>query len=1138
MKRMMVTAVAALAVGLSARGANMGLAPSDRSHWVPGVGAQGDPAKFPVEAKELESHIKEFLSVRVEDGGEDGLRFVFAGSPEINRYRDSNGAPWVWSRATCRKHIPVDAAKKYLLSFHDVGTVSNCKGRNRPFFTVRFFGSDGKVADSKFFEFYPQPGGTNFHAEIYPPEGTKELGVSFDVCGCAELTIDRLSLIAVDREAGFDVLLHPMCCFDNVFHLSEGQVGGLSFAPLNKSGTKPSAPLLRVTLPKGFDVVGFRRGWVARELSADAKDGSRTWEIQMMGFKNWYEAPHPNLRAYMLVKAQHAASDRIYQASYQAYDVDYATERRSFGLQVDPPVKGRRPKKFMSSVQICEANYSAALFKELADVYDATGFNWIFIHPWEKWMSQEIAKRGIIRFGAGCGGNGYWLWDEKDDKRPDYTRFIGVDGKTLHPYMACPASVYNRTPFYCDNFLASRAKRLCEEDAFDYFISNWEPMGMLDTGGCYCENCKRDFIAFSKLPKEKVDAVWPKGVVERYRQTYFKFKSWQHGRYVATLEEDLRKAGATVGKNSGLCVEITSGHMVDDENVISGRDNAFDVKWYADKVQWIDPWGPYIFTSCENPQRVPPGDHVRLLRRARAVTRYLDKILPDRTKHPKLLGFPNGYIRDTGWTPPEELTLDILTYYAGGWQGSQTYYFLGLDNRYWQAHATANDIIARTEDVVMDGEHLPVGSVTTEAVSPYPPSVYQTPILDAETYRKGETLLVAVCNFWQYGEVFYRLTVPQADRSKTYSVVDEATGAAYARSKKALFTGEDLVRGVLLTTPRVAWSFFRITPATQVPAKAVFPEGLERQLSERRADLRKICDADLAYLKATQAPPEKKTDCSVLTKVESGGLSAALETVGGETFVSVKGNGSVWRIDPNRGAKIAGWTIGGYELAFPDNPRFGLAEDGLWVPGSRMNKAMDLVKVEKTEDGLTLVFTRELNANDDACVKGVKHTKRMAFSKKGVRITTDLHNVSGDEVKFAFRWFNTPGFLRAGEDHPSGRATLVGTKGPLEFRRTFVPRYYRMGGVTEDKEIRHNFMTRDDGLEKAEIREPAATFFSHDGKMSLSMRLSPTNLFYGFAVCDFSTLEAPTFEPIFNNMVIPTGQRFVATVEFAVEKSK
>lgn len=1134
MKRMTVVAAAALAVGLLTHGADMGLVTSDRLLWVPSVGVQGNPANFPAEAKELESHIKEFLSVRIEDGGKEGLRFVFAGSPEINRYRDSGGAPCVWSRATCKKHIPVDAAKKYLLSFHDVGTIPDCKGRNRPFFTVRFFGLDGKVTDSKFFEFYPQPGGTDYRAEIYPPEGTKELGISFDVCGCAELTIDRLSLVAVDRETGFDILLHPMCCFDNVFHLSEGQVGGLSFAPLNKSGTKPSAPLLRVTLPKGFDIVGFRRGWVTREISAEAKDGSRTWEIQMMGFKNWHGAPHPNLRAYMLVKAQHLASDRIYQASYQAFDGDYATVRRTFGLQVDPPVKGRRPKKFMSSVQICESGYAAGPFKELAAVYEAAGFNWIYIHPWEKWQSEEIAKRGLYRFGAGCGGNGYWLWEEKDDKRPDYTRFIGLDGKVLHPYMACPASVYNRTAYYREEFAPKRAKWLCEENKFDYFISNWEPMGMLDTGGCYCENCKKDFIAFSGLPKEKVDAVWPRRVVELYRQTYFKFKSWQHGRYVATLEEDMRKAGASVGKESGLCVEITSGHMIDDEDVISGRDNAFDVKWYADKVKWIDPWGPYIFTSCENPRRVPPGDHVRLLRRAREVTRYLDRILSDRTKHPNLLGFPNGYIRDTGWTPPEELTLDILTYYAGGWQGSQTYYFLGYDNRYWRAHAIANDVIAATEDVVMDGEHLPVGSVEVETVSPYPPSVYQTPILDTETYRRGDELVVAVANFWQYGEAFYSLKVPLADRTKRYSVMDESTGRTYAKSAAVLFSGDDLAKGIMLETPRISWSFFRIVPATAVPTDVILPTAVEARLEARRGELQKALDSDLAYLKATQAPEERPADCSKLEKVENAGLVAQVVKVGEKDFVEVLGGGNRWLVDPNCGAKVSGWDFGGKELAYPDNPRFGLAEDGLWVPGTRMKRAMALMSVDQVPEGIALTFVRELNANDGNSIKGVRHTKRMVFMPKGLKVTTELHNLSGDEVRFAFRWFNTPGLLRAGEGQPAGRAILEGTDGAIEFRRNFITRYYRMRGVAEDKEIRHNFMTRDDGMVKAEVRSPSARFLSSDGKIAMTMRFSPENTAHGLAIFDASRLEVPTFEPIYNLTVLPTGQRFTATIEYAV----
>ena len=100
--------------------------------------------------------------------------------------------------------------------------------------------------------------------------------------------------------------------------------------------------------------------------------------------------------------------------------------------------------------------------------------------------------------------------------------------------------------------------KIYDEDVTDIFMTNWEPY-YLDSKGCFCERCRDEFIKYSKGKPSKADimAVWPKDLLRKYADEYFKFRSWQHGKLVVTLHKDVAALGRSAGKTSIFIPEVS-----------------------------------------------------------------------------------------------------------------------------------------------------------------------------------------------------------------------------------------------------------------------------------------------------------------------------------------------------------------------------------------------------------------------------------------------------------------------------------------------------------------------------------------------------------------------------------------------------
>ena len=480
------------------------LFPQDSVQWDFSAGMQGrteDTGELSKKASRLVTRSKEMTS-----GGK--LSFVMETPLSINEFRDAkSGEPRFWHRFTTKTKIPVQADSKYRLKFLLKYRVYNSPGRNGLYTFITFLKEDGQTRvreDQVGWNPVTQTQEKTELAVFVPPE-TAFLQISFNMCGCGRTEVSDISLRQTEKAPGFDVAIHPMGAMDNEVHIMRNEPLALSFPGSNETSVVPVDPWLKLTLPPGFHVAEVSYGAVWKK--ADGK--TNTWLVRMRNEKNWKADPDPSYPTGVIIMTDLEPSDKTYTASYQGVSDGYATPLKTFSLKVIPACEGKRPRFFLSGIMATrDIAHQPKTETAFADLYRKLGFNCIYMHPWDKRLSALLKERNILRLGAGLFGNGF-MGGPAADERPEYTHFKDMNGKVLLPYAYCPSSIYNRTEYYRDVKLPQIRKTLAEEDLYDLTINNWEPPGALSFGGCFCENCKKDFIRHSQLEPEKVDAVWP-----------------------------------------------------------------------------------------------------------------------------------------------------------------------------------------------------------------------------------------------------------------------------------------------------------------------------------------------------------------------------------------------------------------------------------------------------------------------------------------------------------------------------------------------------------------------------------------------------------------------------------------------------
>jgi len=763
-----------------------------------------------------------------------------------------------------------EAPRNYVLLFHYRGHTAWDVPWCRAYVRVSFYDDKGK--ESRVYNqtmCLPTSRWQKRWLEFEAPSSTRRLDVRLALTGCGEVWFDDVTLYpAVKKNKGPEVRLMPWYFLDNLYCLSSADAGVMLFGFRNDGGSKIDRPQLLVQLPEGVTILDMASAAkIIETRTVQTSDGTvQEYRIDIGAWKGRIHDgtfPYPfntwEGLSLLLTTSRPVGQTRL-KASYWLEDGQYHTMPLSFAIQIVPPLPATAaPKTFRSGAHLflVEGFAKEVGVKAFAARYQKVGFNSVHVCP--SALGAEMGRIGIERYNQPLT-NGYTMGDPQPGKKPAEAVFRLADGKPLWEAI-CPTEVYRRGPYFrraIENGLLR--KILVTERHAEQIMANWEPP-MYNDRGCFCDRCKEEFKTFSKLPAREIDRAWPKLVTREYRDVWLKFRSWQHGKLLTTLEETVHALGKEAGLDSHFIPEIhfallTSSWTAEDQN------RQYAAVDYLGKLPVLEPWAPYNwpfrtysgYDFTNGPYDYICGLHLDVYTTARAVREFVDSRLPE-GKHPRLIAFPYGTYEDV--TQPEALAFEFLTYFLNGYHGAFAYLFPGgYDARYWRAMAVANRQIAQFEPYVIEGRAVKRHRLKCETPMPKPDPRFlgpgfcvsrtlettnkwkDLPLLLSWEYERGDARLIAVGNFWEQGECFFRVTPEKLDPAKKYVFREPAANRVYAdQNGNVALTAAEIGEGILLHAGAMRYAFFVLEPYRKgVDNGAIIrPRQMEAARLERRS---------------------------------------------------------------------------------------------------------------------------------------------------------------------------------------------------------------------------------------------------------------------------------------------------------------
>lgn len=974
----------------------------------------------------------------------------------------------------------------------------------------------------------------DWHTSSYDvrfPAGCTGANLTLCLYGVGEACVDDIRFFPV-KNADSDpvqVKATPYAWLDNVFCLGENLPGVINFTlHADNRKFKRKKLLLEVDMPEGFQIVDTRNNCPA------VKTGKNSWQIDLMETlpntlaRSWY-AQHA---ISVMVKSSLPPSEKLYKCAYRLKDGSWQGKTSTVNFKVIPAVKGEQPQLFKCSAMLNnEWNFEKGGVKEIVDFYKTSGFNAIFGAKGP--VSQEMKKAGFHRFlQSSMLANGFKIGA---DPKPDHAQFKMINGKHFAKHI-CPVEVYTRGPYYKEAVYNGMFKKLiAEEDTTDSFMPNWEPY-YLDSKGCFCNRCRDEFIKYSKgTPSAaEIKAVWPADLFVKYSDEYFKFRSWQHGQVVLTLNHDIAEVGKSVGKKSLFIPEVSWKCMTYEHNRYCRQ---YNVTEYMRSLPWLEPWGPYIYHSADHAYNYFPTRHMIPYATAGMVRRFMDTESA-KGPMPKIIAFPHAYQGSTWVTEPEALAFETLSYFARGYNGSFCYYFpRGYDYRHWQEMAKANTLIARHEKFTQLGKN-DNKNITLTPVTPLPAKLYYSPGWEEPEggtgaapglskmaplqfqawHYKGE-ILICAGNFWQKGEIFFNLKIAGLAADKKYAVTTE-------NAHCGIFTGSDLAKGILLQAGALRWRF--ITVGAPGKAENVFDQKMMKELlAKRLPGIKNAVAWEKAYADKvfSYAAADSQTDVKSLKSCSNAGVSV---TPAGK-FLQVVSKKYTLTLAPTQGGRIHNWRSGSDTLV-TSRTKYGFAVPAIWYPANSafvLRSGMKIENIGKTDDGVEVKLSRILTAKDQSDFGGMKLEMRYNFTKEQVTCVTTITNQLHDGVEFAFRYHNMLALLGK-EGKQIGKLDF---KSGEVFHRSFVQKFIRLSAsdpLLEKAYKRTNLMST--------AKELPVTVNAPWSKTGLEFTFSPRP--HSIMIWDEERMDCSTFEPVFNRVMLAPGQSASFTISARISKEK
>ena len=568
-----------------------------------------------------------------------------------------------------------------------------------------------------------------------------------------------------------------------------------------------------------------------------------------------------------------------------------------------------------------------AAVREFAKFYPRVGFNAVHLVPSS--LSLELAKLNIRRYSQpNWLVNGYRLGT---GKKPNVVRFQLMDG-TYDPEGICPVEVYQEGKYFQSDIKEPLRKMIVADRQTEHIMPNWEPY-MYFFKGCFCPRCKEEFVKFSKLPAEAVDRAWPADIIKNYRDIWVRFRSWQHAEMLVTLEKTIHTLGKEAGIESHFIPSIAFAELLSaGENVQEGWRQVSCLD-YADKLPILEPWGPYIYDTLGKPYQYITGRHLDLHMSAVEVRHFVDDKIPA-GKRPRLIGF-TMLAPFYCFMQPEAVQFDFLTYLVDGWHGAFAYYFPeGYDARYWKVLAETNTLIAQFEPYVMTGKRTANHIIKSQTPLPEPDErsmdYYlladktltkkwrKCPLLQSWEYQKDTQRLIAVANFWEKGECFFRLIPKELQSEQRYVLSEPAERRVYANDQGRIdLSSADLEKGILLHVGAIRYAFFVLDPYQEGKSygRVILPGDMRVTLEKRIPEINAAYGLEKKL--AASKPKVETADYSHLKTLQKAGLTctpAPIETTG-KTGLLFTSSHQQLLVDPSTGGRITSWKIKGDEYA-------------------------------------------------------------------------------------------------------------------------------------------------------------------------------------------------------------------------------
>lgn len=644
----------------------------------------------------------------------------------------------------------------------------------------------------------------------------------------------------------------PYGYLDCRFAVSEGQCGVVSFGWRRnyKCPCKVQAKdfCFEILVPAGYRLVGTTFGDVASRRDESLPDGSTRVRCRVReGFepRAWMDTQVP---CNVLVAPKKGAGAGT--LSLRVVDPEGAplSDFATVELYVVPPVKAKAvPKRFLngfdSSLQLYFREDGA--YDELARLFGDIGAKWLvqevqngaFIPHWHRHTGGVVTPSWdkVISNGFRVGRPETLPADERFVFDPDSPRVTRKKGRAKYLHDSrCPTTIYRESSHFRTSTMAELTGYLAGADGM---WGNWEP-SMFHKNGCWCDRCRDEFIAWSRLPADEVKKEWPKLVQEggRLEKQGVKFCAWQHGNVIRTIDRYVRRA--TGGARShGFIPGIAAVEMCE-YWLKTGYPHAMQQIEYSGDVEWMNPWGPYVRWESERPYVRERRSTLIYWAYAQDVRRTSLADHPD-GRVPKLLSYPQGQQCGTWVTQPEQIGLALDSFMLNGWSANCVYFFPnGYDARYLKAFAAANERAAVAEDFVMDGrpadEKVSVSPVAEYAVpvrhvTDWIPSATNVSFLQSRSFDLKGSRLVAVLNFWDLGIAFADMKCGGLAAGE-YSVV--AGDTAWVKDREhPYWTAEELAGGIRVAVGAVRSAFFVVRPRG-----ASVPKGISVLMTREKVD--------------------------------------------------------------------------------------------------------------------------------------------------------------------------------------------------------------------------------------------------------------------------------------------------------------